>query len=38
MKQKRGKYKQKQKNGKSLKGFLKKVENVKFDKMGKNKL
>ena len=38
MKQKRGKYKQKQKNVERLKVFLKKVENGKFDKLGNNKL
>ena len=38
MKQKRGKYKQKQKNIERLKLFLKKVENGKFDKLGNNKL
>ena len=38
MKQKRGKYKQKQKNVERLKVFLKKVENGKFNKLGNNKL
>jgi hypothetical protein len=36
MKQKRGKYKQKQKNIERLKVFLKKVENGKFNKLGKS--
>lgn len=38
MKQKRGKYKQKQKNIDRLKVFLKKVENGKFNRLGNSKL
>ena len=38
MKQKRGKYKQKQKNVERLKVFLKKIENGKFNRLGNSKL
>jgi hypothetical protein len=36
MAEKRGKYKQKQKNVERLKLFLKKIENGKLNKLGKN--